>query len=207
VVTDTASSSSNYCPDQCPTKSLLSYVQSHGGFAGINGTYFCPPDYASCAGQINTFTFPVYKSPLSAWVFWGDTSENLDWYNRAGMTFTSSSATFYQQSGEINPSSSIEAGITNYPGLVYNGANIVGNYELTSAQNTKGYRGGVAVKGSTIYLVIARSVTVPEFAGVMMALGVTHALNLDGGGSSAMVYNGSYKVGPGRSLPNALILK
>jgi len=37
-------------------------------------------------------------------------------------------------------------------------------------------------------------------------LGVKYALNLDGGGSSALYLNGSYIVGPGRSLPNAVIL-
>jgi len=206
VITDTAGSSTSYCPSSCPAKSLQSYVQAHGGYAGINGTYFCPPDYSSCASQVNTFTFPVYKSPLNGWVFWGDTAENLDWNNRAGMTFTSSSGTFHKYSADISPGSSIEAGITNYPGLVQNGVNITGDYELTSAQNLKGYRGGIGLKGNILYLVIARSVTVVEFANIMVSMGITHGLNLDGGGSSALYYNG-YKVGPGRALPNALILK
>jgi len=39
----------------------------------------------------------------------------------------------------------------------------------------------------------------------MQSLGAENAMNLDGGGSVAMVYNGSYKVGPGRNLPNAII--
>jgi exopolysaccharide biosynthesis protein len=39
----------------------------------------------------------------------------------------------------------------------------------------------------------------------MEALGSTNALNIDAGGSSALWYNGSYKRGPGRGVPNALI--
>ena len=123
------------------------------------------------------------------------------------MAFTSGGAVFYPQANSYSALSGIKAAIVNYPGLLYNGANIVGNYTLTSAQYNKGYRGGIGVKGSTLYFVVARSASVPDMATIMKALGVTHALNLDGGGSSALVYKGSYKVGPGRSLPNAIVLK
>ena len=55
-------------------------------------------------------------------------------------------------------------------------------------------------------MAIVSGTTVPEAAYVMKALGVKHALNLDGGGSSAMYINGGYVVGPGRSLPNVVLL-
>ena len=201
VITDTANSSN--CSNNCPTKSLLSYTQANGGYAAINGTYFCPPDYASCAGKVSSYDFPVYNSNLKKWL-----NENkLFWSNRAMMAFTSGGAVFYPQANSYSALSGIKAAIVNYPGLLYNGANIVGNYTLTSAQYNKGYRGGIGVKGSTLYFVVARSASVPDMATIMKALGVTHALNLDGGGSSALVYKGSYKVGPGRSLPNAIVLK
>ncbi len=200
VRTDTGNSEN--CSDNCSTKSLQSYVSSNGGFAGINGTYFCPPDYGSCAGKVNSYDMPVYNSNLSKWI----NEDKMLWTNRAMMAFTSSGAYFYSQANSYSGLSGIRAGIVNFPGLVQNGQSIVGQYELTSAQNTKGARGGVAVKGSTIYLVVASSASVTDLANIMLALGVTHALNLDGGGSSALYYNG-YKVDPGRSLPNALILK
>src|SRR3972149_6377091 len=133
---------SNDCSDSCPTKSLSSYVSANGGYAGINGTYFCPPDYSSCAGKVNSYDFPVYNSNLSKWLNYG----NILWDNRAMITFTSGGATFYPQAAGYF-GQSVRAGIVNFPGLVYNGANIVGNYSLTSAQYTKGYRGGVAVNG------------------------------------------------------------
>jgi exopolysaccharide biosynthesis protein len=41
---------------------------------------------------------------------------------------------------------------------------------------------------------------------VLQALGVKDALNVDGGGTAAMYIGGSYKVGPGRLLPNAILL-
>jgi len=41
----------------------------------------------------------------------------------------------------------------------------------------------------------------------MKAMGMDYALNLDGGSSSALIYNGEYMVGPGRDIPNALVFK
>jgi len=46
-----------------------------------------------------------------------------------------------------------------------------------------------------------------DLAGIFISLGATDALNLDGGGSVALYENGRYKAGPGRSLPNAIIVK
>ena len=57
-----------------------------------------------------------------------------------------------------------------------------------------------------MYLAIISNATVVDAAYAMKGLGALDALNLDGGGSSAMYINGSYVVGPGRSLPNAIIL-
>lgn len=201
IITDTANSSD--CANNCPTKPLLSYVQANGTYAGIHGTYFCPPDYASCAGKVNSYDFPVYNSNLNKWLNEG----NLSWSNRAMMAFTNSGVVFYPQANTYTGLSGLKAAITNFPGLVAGGNNIVNNYSLTSAQLTKGTRGGIGVKGGTLYLVVTSSATVPDLAAIMMALGVNSALNLDGGGSAALVYQGSYKVGPGRSLPNAILFK
>ena len=201
VVTDTAISSN--CSNNCATKSLQTYISENGGFAGMHGTYFCPPDYISCSGKINSFDFPVYNSRLKKWI----NEDKLFWSNRAMMAFTSGGAVFYPQANSYSGLSGIKAGLVNFPGLVSNGKNIVGNYSLDSAQNIRANRGGVAVKGSIVYLINTRNVTVPEFANILVTLGVTHALNLDGGGSTALYHKGSYKAGPGRSLPNTLIFK
>jgi len=53
-------------------------------------------------------------------------------------------------------------------------------------------------------LVIASGATVIDLGAVMEAMGMDYALNLDGGGTSALWYNG-YKVGPGRNMPNAIV--
>ena len=39
----------------------------------------------------------------------------------------------------------------------------------------------------------------------MKAMQVKYALNLDGGYSSALIYNDEYMIGPGRDVPNAIV--
>jgi len=70
----------------------------------------------------------------------------------------------------------------------------------------RGTRGAIGADSTFVYLVIVSSASVTESAYVMRALGARDALNLDGGGSAAMWIGGSYKVGPGRQLPNAVVL-
>src|SRR3989344_5443482 len=47
VIVDTASDSD--CVDNCPVLPLATYVARSGAYAGVNGTYFCPATYPSCA--------------------------------------------------------------------------------------------------------------------------------------------------------------
>lgn len=53
VIVDTASDSN--CSRDCPVLSLGDYVGRNGAYAGINGSYFCPGDYDSCADKKNSF--------------------------------------------------------------------------------------------------------------------------------------------------------
>ena len=75
-----------------------------------------------------------------------------------------------------------------------------------SGQLVRGTRGAIGVDGTYVYLAIIYPATVPEAAAVLQALGVRDALNLDGGGSAALWIDGGYVVGPGRQLPNAIVL-
>ena len=44
-----------------------------------------------------------------------------------------------------------------------------------------------------------------QSAKVLQAMGMDGALNLDQGGSTAL-WSGGYKAGPGRNIPNAVLL-
>jgi len=199
VVTDTANDSD--CADNCPTKSLSSFVGGSGGFAGINGTYFCPPDYASCAGQVGSFFWKVRNTRLAKTI----NQNNGLGENEPYLTFSSTGKpTYYSQ--WVNAPIGVYAGINCGPRLIEGGINVLTNSSMDDKQRTvKSNRGALGIKGQTLYAVVAKSATVPDMTSILISLGVDSALNLDGGGSSALYYNGAYKVGPGRSLPNAVI--
>jgi len=198
----TASANGDDCKDNCPTKSLAEHVKDNGGFAGMNGAYFCPPDYSSCSGKINSSDYAFYKSSSGKWLNKGA----LSWGDTGLATFNGSSAKFYKKSSDYG-GGSVTAGVSNYPSLLHGGDVVINSDKLTSYQkDVKGARGAIGVGDSNLYLAIISNATVVDAAYVMKALGAKDALNLDGGGSSALYLNGSYLVGPGRSLPNAIVL-
>lgn len=47
--------------------------------------------------------------------------------------------------------------------------------------------------------------TVPDSAAVYQTLGADNAINIDGGGSTALWLNGSYIYGPERAIPTAIL--
>ncbi|MFH1235550.1 MAG: phosphodiester glycosidase family protein [Parcubacteria group bacterium] len=210
VVTDTANESN--CADNCPAKSLADYIQTHQGIAGMHGTYFCPPDYAACADETNSYLWPVYNSQIDRFI----NGERLAYTTGPIMVFdTNNTPYFFYRTNdfwsveqfESRYSTKIQAAISNGPALILNGTNVVNLEPMDDKQrNTKGNRGGIGVKGMTLYMVIAQSATVLDLAAIFEALDVDHAMNLDGGGTSAMYFNGTYQVGPGRLLPNAFLV-
>ena len=78
--------------------------------------------------------------------------------------------------------------------------------EQTTAQKLKGTKGSIGTDGTYVYLALVTSANITDTAYALQAIGVRDALTLDGGGTSAMWFGGAYKVGPGRLLPNAVVL-
>jgi hypothetical protein len=195
VITDTANDDD--CFSDCPTKPLMAYIQEHNGFAGIHGTYFCPPDYGQCAQKLASFDFPVYNTRLGKFI----NASKLFWSGRAMIAFDASNKAYFFPEVNSFGGVNLRAAIVNYPALLANSKVIVNVEGYTQ----KGSRGAIGFRGHLLYLVIGRNASIADMAYVMQALGAENAMNLDGGGSVAMVYNGAYKVGPGRSLPNAII--
>jgi exopolysaccharide biosynthesis protein len=101
----------------------------------------------------------------------------------------------------------LQAALSSSPIMVEQGNNVLNLNHLDTKQATvKSYRGFIGWKGRTITLGIVRGATVIDSAAVAAAMGLDYAVNLDGGGSTAMIQNGSYVLGPGRNLPNAILL-
>ncbi len=196
MVTDTGNDSD--CSTGCTVMPLVDYVSRNGAFTGIHGTYFCPIEYPDCASKTNSFDFPVYNSRLNKWInggnlFWNDRA--IVYYDGGGMHFNRDAKSF---------SGGLSAGIVNAPGLIDNGNIIVDSYPLSAKEKSKGFKGGIGIRGNVVYLVVGSNVDMWDMAAIFKALGATHAMNLDGGGSIALIYGG-YKAGPGRPIPNAVL--
>ncbi len=199
----TDSGNDGECGNNCTVMPLQSYVVRNNGFAGVNGTYFCPATYPECAGKTNSYDFPIYNSRLGHWINQG----NLFWREMRAIVYIDGSGAHYLQNAN-SFSGGLSAGIVNYPGLLSDGIVQIDDNQsgCSDKQKAAGLKVGIGVRDTkNIMIVIAQNVTMQQFAYVFKALGAKGALNLDTGGSTALYYNGSYTYGPGRNLPNAII--
>jgi exopolysaccharide biosynthesis protein len=194
VIIETASDSD--CGDNCPTKTLAEHIAASGGFAGINGAYFCPPDYPKCQGKVNSFDTLAVNG------------RNKAVLNRANNVYSvvplmaayGNNLSFYDQTVQWGVDTSSTGALANHPRLVRDGGS------ATSDNSGKGTRGFIGKKENVIVIGHVYSASLQDTAEVLVTLGIQNALNLDGGGSTALWYEGSYKAGPGRGLPTAIVL-
>lgn len=182
------------CSRDCAVKPLASYVAENGGVAGINGSYFCPPDYGHCAEKKNSFDLLVFDYRTKRYA----NSGNNQYSTNPLINFYPGRANFYSQALGFGRDTGASGVISNFPALVNNGA-------VVSADAGKGTRGGIGFNGTVVWAVIARNASFADLGAVFVALGANNAMNLDGGGSSALYFSGGYRVGPGRLLPNAVV--
>jgi hypothetical protein len=196
VIVDTASGGD--CHDNCPVLSLGDYVTRNGAFAGINGSYFCPAAYPSCAGKTNSFDTLLMNKNKTYF-----NSDNNVYSNVPVAVFGPGWARFIGASSGWGRDTGVDAVIANQP-LLLSGGNIAFSGGSDPKQGSKGARSFVGNEGSTVYIGVVFNATVAEVAYVLKAMGLENALNLDSGGSTAL-WSGGYKVGPGRNIPNALL--
>lgn len=196
VIVDTASDGD--CGNNCPVLPLGDYVSRNGAFAGINGTFFCPPEYPSCAGKTNSFdTLLMNKNK-----HYFNSSNNV--YSTVPLVyFTGNSMGVRGQSLNWGRETGVDSVIAMQP-LLISGGNIAYTDSSDPKFNAKGLRSFIAAKGSTVYIGFIFNATMGEGPKVLKTLGMDNALNLDEGGSSAL-WSGGYKVGPGRDIPNAVL--
>lgn len=201
VTVKTVAANKDDCKNNCPTKPLAQYVKENNAIAGMNGSYFCPPDYTNCKSKTNSYDFALYNSNQKKWL----NKKSLSWFKTAMATFKGRSPKFCMDTTKCG-TGGVTAAISNYPALVHDGKIVVDKGDVQPYQRRKGMKGAVATDGTNIYLMLIPNTTITEAAYVARAVGATFALNIDGGGSSALYANGRYMIGPGRSLPNAIVL-
>ncbi len=202
MVTDSASDSD--CTNNCPVLPLDVYATRNGGVAAINGMYFCPADYPACADKINTFDTLFFNSRTKTYM----NSANNVYSNIpfVGMN-ADHSVVFVGSSSAWGRDTSIIGGTAGNP-MLMQGSNYAVNEAILDdkQRSVKSNRGAIALEGDMLYLCITQGATVPDSGKVYQTLGADYAINIDGGGSSALWVQGSYKYGPGRQIPTAIIL-
>lgn len=184
------------CQDNCPTKSLAEHVAGSGGFAGINGAYFCPPDYARCQGKINSFDTLAVSGRTKAVL----NRANNEYSVVPLVAMYGTNLSFYDQTVQWGVDTSSGGALANFPRLLRD------KEVATSDDSGKGTRGFIGVKDGAIVIGHVYAASYADTAEVLKTVGLQNAMNLDGGGSSALWFEGSYKTGPGRSLPTAIVL-
>lgn len=196
VIVDTASSGD--CANDCPVLSLAEYVSRNNAYAGVNGTYFCPATYPSCAGKTNSFDLLVMNKDKTYF-----NSANNVYSNNPAVIFGGSYIRFVGQASEWGRDTGIDSMLSNYPMLVQ-GGNLAFSGDSDPKKGSIAARPFVANKGNTVYIGVVSNATVVQAGHALKALGMENALNLDSGGSTAL-WSGGYKFGPGRNIPNAIL--
>ncbi len=198
VVVETASDGD--CADNCPVDSLASFVAKAGGYAGINGPYFCPEAYPSCAGKKNSFDTLIMNKNKTYF-----NSSNNVYSSVPAAIFSAGSARFVGASSEWGRDTGVDSVIAGQPLLLLNGEiRFGGDDEVKRA--SRGARSFIASKGSTVYIGVVYNANVAEVALVLHAMGLENAINLDSGGSTALYSGGRYIAGPGRNTPFGIVL-
>ncbi len=203
VLTDSATDSD--CITGCSVASLNAFVAANNGQSGMNGTYFCPTAYPDCANKTNSFYAKIIDTKRAK-----DVNANIEYgKDFPFITFNSSgTAKYYSTWSEYKNSGNIAYAGIGYFGLVENGSVSLKTQLLDDKQkNSRLTQGALGLKGQTLYLVHVFGATVPEQASVLQAMGLDYAVLLDGGGSTALMYQGAYKSGPGRDIANAVIVQ
>lgn len=196
VIVDTASDSD--CHDNCPVLPLDAYVSRSGAWAGINGSFFCPASYPSCAGKTNSFDTLLMNKNKHYF-----NSDNNVYSTVPAVIFSGNSARLVGRSLEWGRDTGVDAVIAMQP-LLLSGGNVAYSDSPDPKFNSKGSRGFIGASGSTAYIGDVYNATMGESAHVLKTLGIQNAINLDEGGSTAL-WNGGYKIGPGRNIPNAVL--
>ncbi len=197
VIVDTATDGD--CRDNCPVLSVGDYVVRNGGYAGINGSYFCPVDYPSCAGKTNSFdTLAMNKNKKYI------NSDNNVYSTVPAVISGSGFLRFVGASQDWGRDTSVDGVLANQPLMVSGGKSVFGG-DADPKKSGSGSRGFIANKGGTAYIGIVRDASVAQAALVLQTMGMDNALNLDSGGSLALFANGRYQAGPGRAVPNAIV--
>ncbi|WP_042203523.1 phosphodiester glycosidase family protein [Paenibacillus camerounensis] len=184
------------------TEALGSIAKRSGAVAAINGTFF------------DAYTDGAYKAPYGYIVSGGKMLKNSPGDKRAVFAYDRNLLAELIPGSEFSAryqSGSVEGAIQAGPRLLVNGA-VSLNVAAEGFKDPKILTGGGArsalgiTRDHKLILLTTGGATIPQLAQIMKQAGAYQAMNLDGGASSGLYFNGKYLTSPGRLISNALIV-
>ena len=208
ILTDTAQDYN--CKSGCTANTLASFAIKNNAFAAINGSYFC----SSGGCSTNYYFAPIYNSKNKKLI---NEDQLKYWTTGPVIAFDENNKYYYYKDSrefesvenfeKIN-NTKLQAAISNKPRLIENGMNTLIEWDIDEKQrNVKSIRNALGFKDNKMYLIVSYNSTLVNLANVLKSMKMEYALNLDGGYSAALYYNDEYMVGPGRNIPNALLIR
>jgi exopolysaccharide biosynthesis protein len=180
---------------------LSSIAKRNKAILAINGTFF------------DAYTKESYKTPYGYIVQNGERKNYGD--NRSIFTFDNNLLSNVIHEDEFRDrmeDHQIDGAIQAGPRLVVNGK-VSLDVKNEGFKDPKILTGGGArsalgiTKDHKLILITTGGATIPQLAEIMKQAGAYQAMNLDGGASSGLYYNGKYLTSPGRQISNAIIVK
>jgi exopolysaccharide biosynthesis protein len=181
---------------------LSSLAKRHKAVAAINGTFF------------NAYTDNAYKAPYGYIVSGGALKMKASGDKRTIFTYDSNLLARLIPGEDFNDAfnaGTMEGALQAGPRLVVNGKVAI-DVKAEGFKDPKILTGGGArsalgiTRDHKLILLTTGGATIPQLAEIMKQAGAYQAMNLDGGASSGLYYNGKYLTQPGRKISNALIV-
>jgi exopolysaccharide biosynthesis protein len=181
---------------------LKGIADRSGAILAINGTFF------------DAYTDAAFKKPYGYLVNDGELLYNNS-ERRATFTFDTNYNAEIIGGGDFSEryrTGIMDGALQAGPRLVENGK-VALNVEDEGFRDPKILTGGGArsalgiTKDHKLILLTTGGATIPQLAEIMKQAGAYQAMNLDGGASSGLYYNGEYLTQPGRLISNAIVVK
>lgn len=183
---------------------LSSLAKRNKAYVAINGTFF------------DAYTKNAYKAPYGYIVSQGEMKKNSSGDKRTVFTYDTnlrtSLLTGWLEFMEKYDQGEVYGGLQAGPRLVVDGKVSI-DVKGEGFKDPKILTGGGArsalgiTRDHKLILITTGGATIPQLAEIMKQAGAYQAMNLDGGASSGLYYNGKYLTTPGRKISNALVVK
>ena len=182
---------------------LSSLAKRNNAVVAINGTFF------------DAYTTGEYKAPYGYIISGNEVLKQSSGDRRTIFTYDKNHLV------ELIPGTdfldrfklgTIEGGLQAGPRLLTNGK-VSLDVEKEGFKDPKILTGGGArsalgiTRDHKLILMTTGGATIPQLAEIMRQAGAYQAMNLDGGASSGLYYNGKYITTPGRKISNAIVIK